>query len=170
MWSSGVFLVPAMKKWPGAEESNQTAWNLAHNTEDSFFAHLGKHDVKAECFADAMSFFQASPDTRTSLIIDNYDWNKHQTVIDLGGSHGVVELELVKQFPRLKVKVQDLSEVIATAPAAENRVEFQAYNFFTEQPVKRADVYLFRIIFHNWSDKYCVKICQWGKWRRIMSY
>lgn len=34
------------------------------------------------------------------------------------------------------------------------------YDFFTEQPVKDADVYFFRWIFHNWSDKYCIKILQ----------
>lgn len=34
---------------------------------------------------------------------------------------------------------------------------FYASNFFTEQPI-RADVYFFRSIFHNWADKYCIKI------------
>jgi len=33
-----------------------------------------------------------------------------------------------------------------------------AHDFLTEQPVKYADVYFFRWIFHNWSDKYCIKI------------
>jgi len=32
------------------------------------------------------------------------------------------------------------------------------HDFLTEQPVKNADVYFFRWIFHNWSDKYCIKI------------
>ena len=39
-----------------------------------------------------------------------------------------------------------------------DRVTFMAHDFMTEQPVKGADAYLFRWIFHNWSDKYCVKI------------
>ena len=30
------------------------------------------------------------------------------------------------------------------------------HDFFTPQPIA-ADVYYFRSIFHNWSDKYCVK-------------
>lgn len=34
------------------------------------------------------------------------------------------------------------------------------YDFFTEQPVHGADVYFFRSIFHNWSNKYCVRILQ----------
>lgn len=39
-----------------------------------------------------------------------------------------------------------------------SRVKFMGHDFFTEQPVKDADVYLFRWIFHNWSDEYSIKI------------
>lgn len=39
-----------------------------------------------------------------------------------------------------------------------DRVEYHVYDFFTEQPVRGADVYFFRSIFHNWSDEYCVRI------------
>lgn len=38
------------------------------------------------------------------------------------------------------------------------RLTFMPHDFLTEQPVKNADVYLFRWIFHNWPDKYCVLI------------
>jgi hypothetical protein len=32
-------------------------------------------------------------------------------------------------------------------------------DFFTPQPIT-ADVYYFRSIFHNWADKYCIRILQ----------
>lgn len=32
-------------------------------------------------------------------------------------------------------------------------------DFFTEQTIT-ADVYYFKSIFHNWADKYCIKILQ----------
>lgn len=38
------------------------------------------------------------------------------------------------------------------------RVRFMEHDFLTEQPVHGADVYFFRWIFHNWSDKYSIKI------------
>jgi O-methyltransferase domain len=34
------------------------------------------------------------------------------------------------------------------------------HDFLTTQPVKGAEIYLFRWIFHDWSDKYCTKILQ----------
>lgn len=39
-----------------------------------------------------------------------------------------------------------------------DRVHYQVHDFLTEQPVKNADVYFFRAIFHNWSHKYALQI------------
>ena len=33
-----------------------------------------------------------------------------------------------------------------------------AHDFNTPQPVKGADIYFFRWIFHDWSDKYVIKV------------
>lgn len=33
-----------------------------------------------------------------------------------------------------------------------------AHEFFAEQPVQGADVYYFRCILHDWSDKYAIRI------------
>lgn len=81
----------------------------------------------------------------------------------IGGSHGFVCILLATTFPDIRCVVQDLPEVVAAGasklpPALMNRVNFMAHDFLTEQPVKNADVYYFRWIFHNWSDKYCVQI------------
>jgi hypothetical protein len=60
--------------------------------------------------------------------------------------------------------VQDLDEpVVRDADARKpkevgDRVEFMKHDFFTEQPVRGADVYLLRAVLHNWSDKYAVKV------------
>ena len=32
------------------------------------------------------------------------------------------------------------------------------HDFFTPQPIKDADVYLLRMVLHDWSDKYCLRI------------
>lgn len=160
MWSSGPRIVSAMEKWPGSEEPHQTAYNIAHHTDLSFFENIASDTTgtRAKRFAESMSFFQASPGMQTSLVVDNYNWGDYKTMVDIGGSHGAVPLELTKRFPDMKCTVQDLPEVIATAPKNVERVDFQAHDFFTAQPVKGADVYFFRMILHNWSDKYCIQI------------
>lgn len=100
-------------------------------------------------------------------MLDSFDWDvvKNGTVVDVGGSHGVVSIELARRFPSLRLIVQDRDEVIAGGSSmvpedVADRVTFMAHDFFEEQPVRNADVYFFRWIFHNWSDKYCVQICR----------
>jgi hypothetical protein len=116
-------------------------------------------------FKDAMSFLQTFPGLETSYVITGFDWASlgNATVVDVGGSHGLVSIDIARKFPALHFVVQDLPKVIEDAkkqvPAdLADRVEFMAHDFFTEQPVKDADIYYFRWIFHDWSDKYCVKI------------
>lgn len=83
-------------------------------------------------------------------------------VVDVGGSHGHISVALARIAPCLHFVVQDLPEAIKEAkehvPAEiMERIEFMPHDFFTEQPVK-ADAYLFRNIFHNWSDFQVVRI------------
>lgn len=86
-------------------------------------------------------------------------------MVDVGGSHGIIAIELARAFPSLQLVVQDLDEHIikdadSKKPAdVADRVRFMVHDFLTPQPV-RAAVYFFRMIFHNWPDKYCVKILQ----------
>lgn len=40
------------------------------------------------------------------------------------------------------------------------RITFQGHDFFTPQTIVGADIYFFRWILHNWSDKYAIKILQ----------
>jgi chemotaxis methyl-accepting protein methylase len=61
--------------------------------------------------------------------------------------------------------VQDLPKTISEAPSKipqeyHDRIQFQAHDFYTEQPVKDADVFFFRWVCHNQSDKYGVKMLQ----------
>lgn len=61
--------------------------------------------------------------------------------------------------------VQDLPGVIDQTIKDQKRnssifksVTYQAHNCFEEQPVKGADVYFMRHVFHNHPDAECVKI------------
>lgn len=110
-----------------------------------------------------MTLFQHSPGTEPSYLVDNYDWTGVSKVVDVGGSHGIVMLELASKMPNIQCIVQDHAEVVRKGRAQVSqefleRVTFMEHDFFTEQPVKDADVYYLRWILHNWSDKYCIDI------------
>ncbi|KAI0018327.1 O-methyltransferase [Xylariomycetidae sp. FL0641] len=66
-------------------------------------------------------------------------------------------------LPRVSIVIQDQAVLEDQArqsipPALSDRVSFMANDFFQDQPVRDADVYHFRCIFHDWSDQYCLKL------------
>lgn len=160
-WRDAPFIIPAMEKWPGSQELNETAFNLSQSKEEPFFKEIGKSEKNVRLFMEAMRFFLDKPDMRPEFAVEGYAWDLHAegTVVDVGGSHGVIAFKLAERYPAIKIIVQDRPEVVARAPKHEKeQIEFQAHDFFMAQPVKEADVYFFRYIFHSWSDKYCIAI------------
>lgn len=109
-----------------------------------------------------MSFFTTGEGYSLDHLTDGYDWdsiNPGGTVVDLGGSHGDAAFALARKYHSLHFIVQELPQVVANSKEEKGLdVKFIAHDFFEEQPVHGADVYLFRWILHNWSDKYCIKI------------
>jgi hypothetical protein len=158
--------IAALEGHPGSEEPTQSGWALANNAKDPIFEELARqHPKRAETLAFAIETLGTMmPD---SLIVDNYDWASlgAATIVDVGGGKGLVCKQLAKHFPKLSFVVQDLEDTIVagrnTLPAEfENRISYMTHDFFTPQPIKDAEVYYFRAIFHNWPDKYCVAILQ----------
>jgi hypothetical protein len=127
------------------------------------FEFLRTEPLKADRFSKAMRFYSAGvPGYSESYLVKGYDWNSlgAGVVVDVGGADGHVSRALSKAYPRLNMVVEDLPEVVAAAEQAwpTSRVQYQAHDFFSTQPVVAADVYLFRWVFHDWPDHYVVRI------------
>ena len=129
------------------------------------FEELKKHPLRMQRFANAMSMISNGDGFQPSHLVNAYPWEKAEikVLVDVGGSQGMSSIALTQAYPSIHCIVQDFSEVVsegqlALSPELSNRIEFMAHNFFQEQPVKGADAYFFRWIFHDWSDKYCLKI------------
>ncbi|KAF6792664.1 sterigmatocystin 8-o-methyltransferase [Colletotrichum sojae] len=93
-----------------------------------------------------------------------YDWEAAGKikVVDLGGSGGHDAFLLAKEFPNLEITVQDLSKCQSSFDQnipheLRDRVSFQAHSFFEPQPLQ-ADVYLVKMILHDWPDAESLKI------------
>lgn len=95
--------------------------------------------------------------------IKAFSWDSVRTFVDIGGANGDLAIALAQEIPHIHCIVQDMQDV-ATEGASllpkdlEGRIEFMAHDYFAEQPVVGADVYHYRWIFHDNSDKYCKKI------------
>ena len=164
MWPSGSRTIDAMMKWPRSQEPQHTGVGLASLTGESLFDMLRKDPDRAQRFADGMKFLQSAPQFDHQHLLNDLGWddeNCPSLMVDIGGSHGSIAMMLLRRFSTTKCVVQDLPETIAAAPVPpelDDRLQFQAHNFFTEQSVKNADVYLLRSVLHDWSDKYAVQI------------
>jgi hypothetical protein len=131
------------------------------------FEYLSANPEKADQFSKAMEFYAKNmPGFSESFLVNGYDWKSLRagTLVDVGGSNGYVSKALADAFPELNIILEDLGEVIdannfAThgEVAANARIKYLAYDFFTPQPVI-ADAYLFRWVFLDWPDHYVVRI------------
>ncbi|MCJ1244006.1 hypothetical protein MMC30_001203 [Trapelia coarctata] len=165
MWPANVRTVDALEKWPRSQESNETGFALANNTTNSTYQEFARNPLRAKRFGESMKVYTESTGYDLIHLVDNYPWASlgNAKVVDIGGSHGFVSARLAESFPALHFVVQDLPSVVATGPEhlpakVAGRITFMGHDFLTEQPVKDADIYLFRWVLHNWADKYCVQI------------
>ncbi|QKX63471.1 uncharacterized protein TRUGW13939_10641 [Talaromyces rugulosus] len=156
--------LPALEQFH-SDEPNKCGWSHYHNTDKAAWEYYALHPDKARRFTHAMSAFADGHGNSPAFLVQNYPWNTigTGTVVDVGGSKGDIGVLLAKQFPDLGFIIQDLPEMITgasdTIPAEfKSRIQLQAHDFFTEQPVYGADVYFFRNIFHNWSDSRAILI------------
>lgn len=143
-------------------------WNIAHNTDQPMWEFFASHPDRAKRFAGAMAAYTDGPSISPALLVKGYSWSSigngtgTGTIVDVGGATGSISIELAQSFPGLDFVVQDLP---GTVPETSDnvpkdisgRIRFAAHDCFESQP-QTADVFLFRMIFHNWSDEHAVKI------------
>lgn len=130
------------------------------------WAYYASHPAMAKRFAGAMATFADGPSISPFLLAQGYPWasigNGIGTVVDVGGSKGNISVVLAQTAPGLRFVVQDLGGAMQGAKDSipedvAQRIKFMEHDFFNHQLVK-ADAFLFRMIFHNWSDENVIKI------------
>ena len=157
-------LVEAVERYGDSQELNESAWNVANNTELPIFRYLEGHPERAQRFAKTMAALTTTDGYHVRHLLNGYDWKSlgEATVVDVGGSTGHVSIGVAEIARQLRFVVQDLPNIVAKGEEAlsadiKDRVSFQAHDFFTPQPVTAA-VYLLRFILHDYSDLYATRI------------
>ena len=157
----------ALQRWPNSGEQTETAFTLRNEPGVSMFQLLAQQPERARRFGAGMRYYARAETGNLHWLTAGYPWfslDKPETVfVDVGGGQGICSRAIASITQHMRFVVQDLEGTVqngrqALAQELESRVEFMTHDFFTEQPVKRADVYFFRWIFHNWSDKYSISI------------
>ena len=112
-----------------------------------------------------MNFLHSAVGFEPKHLVSGYDFTSigQGVFVDVGGSHGYVSIAIAQTYPNIRCIVQDLPATVTSGKSRlpkefKEQVSFMVHDFWTEQPVKDADIYYFRWIFHDWSDSYSVKI------------
>jgi len=138
--------------------------NLAFATSEVLFDWYERpeNEARRKLFGNAMRGTKISGANTT---LSGFDWTSlpdGSTIIDVGGGLGTVSMAIAKHVPGVSLIVQDRASVVAegekhwnaTFPEAieSGRVKFMAHDFFSEQPIKDASVFLLRNVLHDWAD------------------
>ncbi|KAI0789398.1 S-adenosyl-L-methionine-dependent methyltransferase [Abortiporus biennis] len=160
-----------------SESNNRIPFQLARGSDQTLFEWLeqpivlpdGTRSARPELEMLALSMVGIGRVQGPPLHLD-YPWDelRDATVVDVGGGIGEMCIDLSKKYPDLKFVVEDRPSVVEQAPEVwqqehsaalqAGRVKFIAHDFFTEQPIKNAEIYHLRYILHNWSDQDCIRI------------
>lgn len=145
-----------------ATDGAHTAWNLAYDTPVPYFGADGwltRDPAEALKFGLAMGAVGPTSDPGVAA---DFPWEAlakgKDAVVDVGGGQGTLCCSLAAKYPGIKAfVVQDLPE---TRDAAESfikgkglqeRVKFEAQDFFTPQQRKGKYLFVMQRVLHDWS-------------------
>ena len=151
-WSAALGALPA-----AVGEAGATAWDLAHGT--AIFEYFSAHPDEATVFQSAMTMFSGA---EAAAVTDAYDFSGIGTLVDVGGSQGVLLTSILHATPSmhgvlfdLPVMVEGAAELFAAEGVAD-RATVIGGDFFESIPP--GDAHILKHILHDWDDEHCVAI------------
>lgn len=162
---AGLKMAESLTNFPASQEPSQSAVAIALGSHEDPYAVLNKDPERTKMYTNAMAFATSAPNFAVSHFVDSLNWDDKvcpASIVDVGGGKGDLSKAVLRRYAGIqKATSLDLPIVVAGEDVPgelQDRLVLGGYDFFTEQPIKGADVYMFRNIFHNWPDKYAVKI------------
>ncbi len=110
--------------------------------------------------------------TEAQAVLEAYDFSRFGCVVDIGGGQGLLLKTILLAYPGSRGILFDQPQVIASAdqslssPELAQRCQLVAGSFFESVPAG-GDVYVMKVILHDWDDRTSVDILR--ACRRAMS-
>lgn len=156
------------------EELYQSAGQLLYSVQNdlpsfkeiygqSHMEYISKHPEKAKVFNNAMA--KGSEDMIQAIVNYELFQKPNQNIVDLGGGIGHILCGVLQKNATSKGIVFDLKHAKAQSNqhirecGLHNRCQFLEGSFFEKVP-NNADVYLLKVVLHNWSDSDVNKILE----------
>jgi ubiquinone/menaquinone biosynthesis C-methylase UbiE len=126
----------------------------------SVWQYREQHPQAAEVFNEAMGTVALQIGR---AMVKTYDFSKFNKVVDVGGGHGMLLMEILKAFPGLRGVLLDRSKAIQEArerieaAGLLKRCELVEGDFFEGVPAG-GDAYLLLRILHDWEDDQVIRL------------
>lgn len=127
------------------------------------FDYISQNSAYRDVFNYAMSSYSA---THTKMVLEalkDYDFSNIKSLCDIGGGHGHLICNILREHPQLQGAVLELESTInnkellwAEKMGVADRCSYVAGDMFKEVP--RLDAYIMKMILHDWNDEECVAI------------
>jgi O-methyltransferase domain len=150
-------LTGAKESWGMLEACMHTgrpAVSMLYN--QSLYEYLAAHSDEEQIFDNAMGNLSMMG---IPGIIQTVDFSRFNIVIDVGGGDGTLLLKILEQYPSLHAILFERLQVIEAARArgVGRSIQMIAGDFRQEIP-PGGDAYIFKAVFHNCDDDFCVSI------------
>lgn len=129
----------------------------------SAFDHVAQDSEYARLFDSAMNSYSASHTQPVLAALHDFDFSGVRTVCDIGGGYGYLLCGLLREQPHLQGVVLERAGILADPSLLEanraglaERCQYVAGNMFEQVPA--ADLYLLKLILHDWPDADGVRI------------
>jgi hypothetical protein len=127
------------------------------------FEHAVVDSDYAQVFDEAMSSYSSSQTNWVLEALEECDFSNATHLCDAGGGQGHLLCGFLAKYPHLKGTVAERPEVIADRSrlwgnklGLSDRCRYVPMNIFEEVPP--ADVYMMKLILHDWNDEECVQL------------
>ena len=127
------------------------------------FDYMSQNPAYRDAFNYAMDSYSARTTKMVLEALKGYDFTRIKSLCDIGGGHGHLICSILREHPHLQGIVLELESTInnkellwAEKMGVADRCIYIAGDMFKEVP--RSDVYVMKMILHDWNDEECVAI------------
>ena len=130
---------------------------------NNIFEYAGKNPEYSKVFNEAMSSYSAMHTAMVLEALNGYDFSNISHICDIGGGQGHLLSHLLSKYNHLDGTILELEPVVNNQDSSwpnkmglQDRCKYIKGNMFEQVP--SADLYIMKMILHDWNDDECIKI------------
>ena len=129
----------------------------------NLFEYADKNSEYSKVFNNAMSSYSAMHTAMVLEALNGYDFSNVSHICEIGGGQGHLLSHLQLRYNHLKGTILELESVVNNQDSSwpikmglQDRCRYIKGDMFEQVP--SADLYIMKMILHDWNDDECIKI------------